>query len=130
MAGAGGARAPPAPPAVAVTPTPALPDIVPMHCAISGCDFNAHGRKPMVAPCPCEHIVCHKCLVAWAGMPGPGPCLACRSRSVAPFEAEGCRPATGVLVVLVTQLPQDHMYVRWCCAGAHAWGAVRGATCG
>ncbi len=97
------ATAPP-PPAPAAA-TPALPEPVPMQCAISGCDFTTRGRMPMVAPCRCGHIVCHKCLEVWAGMPNPAPCLACGAKAVAPFEVRECSPATGVLVVLVAQQP-------------------------
>jgi hypothetical protein len=120
--GGGGGTAPPA--------TPALPEPVPMQCAINGCDFSTHGRMPMVAPCHCEHIVCHKCLEVWAGMPNPAPCLACGAKEVAPFEVRDCSPATGVLVVLVAQLPVKDGYValaRSCARGGGegcVWGGV------
>jgi hypothetical protein len=83
-----------------------------MQCAISGCDFTTHGRMPMVAPCRCGHIVCRKCLAVWAGMPNPAPCPACGAKAVAPFELRECRPATGVLVVLVAQQPAKDGYVE------------------
>jgi hypothetical protein len=79
-----------------------------MQCAISGCDFDTSCHKPMLAPCQCGHFVCSKCVAVWAGMPGPvsavtAPvrCLGCQGAEAAPFEAQDCVAATGVLVALV-----------------------------
>jgi hypothetical protein len=82
------------------TATPA-PPVLPapdgLKCAVSGCDFNTSDRRPMVAPCPCGHFVCAKCLCVWAAMPGPVPCLACMAAATAPFEVSGTKPTTGCL---------------------------------
>jgi hypothetical protein len=88
-----------------VEATSAVPEPAPMKCAITGCDLNTRDRMPMVVPCPCGHVVCRKCLEVWAGMPEPGLCLACKSKQVLPSDLRDCYPATGVLVVLVAQLP-------------------------
>jgi hypothetical protein len=100
-----------------------LPRPGPLQCAVSGCEFNVAGRKPLLAPCGCENYVCGKCVEVWAAMPDPFPCPACGAAFVAPFEARDCPEVIGALLAVADTVSMKHTYVQL----AWRWGVARGA---
>ena len=90
---------------------PSLLDPGAFECPCGPCEYDCQKRAPVRSACACKRLLCRKCAVVAASLPGPAPCGLCGAEAVGPFEAGDFVMDAGVLLALMGRLEAREPYV-------------------